>query len=339
MQMRYNGGGCYGTNFRRCPLRDPDPTPDLPNPDSCTCTKEELPCDQWNNKNTCEDFTVAGATCNSLESYCEDQSDKSPTPGCGPPAADVEHQVYIEAFGSDELYFAGPVRVNTTWEAVTEGEDVEANTDIFTYEWIEGVGKGRLLQHVVFHSSCSQELFLTDQFGAQQLLEFDSFCEVSCDDPGCKEVSENGITFGRRRISLFLENVAQLNLALEATSPNDFVQLDQVLGLFTADDFSSPTQFFNFSDAIGRIVPPSVILNPDGLAVAVDKDYTIGAIVTGFLAGDRSVPCQQVGQGQLNCIKVDTLPCDCPPCLGGGDGGGGGGKKPKKAATIPSFDF
>jgi hypothetical protein len=162
-------------------------------------------------------------------------------------------------------------------------------------------------------------------------------CEVSCDDPGCKEVSENGVTFGRRRISLFLENVAQLNLALEATSPGDFVQLDQVLGLFTADDFSSPTQFFNFSDAIGRIVPPAVVLNPDGLAVAVDKDYTIGAIVTGFLVGDRSIPCQQVGQGTLICEKVDTLPCDCPPCIGGGDGGGG--KKPKKAATLPSFDF
>ena len=63
MTMFYRGGGCYGTNFRRCPLRDPDPTPDLPNPDPCTCSKEELACTEWNNKNTCVDYNPVTKDC------------------------------------------------------------------------------------------------------------------------------------------------------------------------------------------------------------------------------------------------------------------------------------
>lgn len=330
MQMRYNGGGCYGTNFRRCPGE---------NPDACTCTKEELPCSAWSNKNTCEDFDINGNTCNTIDAFCLNQADKSPTPGCGPPAKDIDHEVYIEAFGKEELYFSGPVRVNTTWDAVSSGEKVEANTDIFTYEWIEGVGKGRLLQHVVFHSSCSQELFLTDQFGAQQLLEFDSFCPVSCSDPSCIEVSENGVTFGRRRISLFLENVADLSLQFQTGSPTGSVELDQVLGLLIPTDLSSIPQLFNFSDVRGVVVPPPVTLTPVNLLVNVETEYDIGAIVTGFLAGNRNAPCEQVGQSTLICEKVESLPCDCPPCGPIEDGGGGGDKKPKKAATIPSLDF
>jgi hypothetical protein len=328
MQMRYNGGGCYGTSFRRCPEE---------NPDYCTCTKDELPCSEWNNANTCEDFTVGGSVCNTNDDFCADQSDKSPTPGCGPPASTVDHTVYIEAYGKDELYFSGPVRVNSTWDALTEGEKVEANTDIFTYEWIEGVGKGRMLQHVVFHSSCSQDMSITDQFGSQQLVEFDSFCDVSCSDGGCKEVTENGNTFGRRRISLFFESVTKLYLGLEAGSASDSVQLDQVIGLYTPDDFSSATQFFNFSDAIGKVLPPSLTLDPSDLEISPKKNYTIGAIVTGFLDGDTSTPCQQIGQSRLTCQKVEAVPCECPPCSTGEDSGKDGkGARPTEA---PSKDI
>jgi hypothetical protein len=243
--------------------------------------------------------------------------------------------VYIEAYGKDELYFSGPVRVNSTWDALTEGEKVEANTDIFTYEWIEGVGKGRMLQHVVFHSSCSQDMSITDQFGSQQLVEFDSFCDVSCSDGGCKEVTENGNTFGRRRISLFFESVTKLYLGLEAGSASDSVQLDQVIGLYTPDDFSSATQFFNFSDAIGKVLPPSLTLDPSDLEISPKKNYTIGAIVTGFLDGDTSTPCQQIGQSRLTCQKVEAVPCECPPCSTGEDSGKGGkdGKDAKKGSN------
>jgi len=319
MEMRYGGGGCYNTNFRRCPLRNPDNTPDLPNPDPCTCTKEELPCDQWNNKNTCEDFSSGGAVCNDVTRFCANgQKDTDPTPGCGPPSSFDNHTVFIEAFGNDELYFSGPVQVNSTWEATTSGEKVEANTDIWTYEYIEGIGKGRLLQHVVFHSSCSQELYLTDQFGAQQLIEFDSFCDVGCNDPGCKEViGPNGVRFGRRRISLFKEDLATLELSLSANSADvQRVKLDQVLGLFTPTDFSGGTQFVNFSSAIGVVVPPSVTLTPDEIILSPDLNYTMGAIVAGRLNNDPNTPCQQVDQTELICERVRVVPCDCPPCQG-----------------------
>jgi hypothetical protein len=335
MEMRYGGGGCYNTNFRRCPLRNPDLTPEFPNPDSCSCTKEELPCAEWNNKNTCEDFNGGGAVCNDINQVCSNQASKDPTPGCGPPSAFTNHTVYIEAFGKDELYFAGPVQVNTTWEATTAGDKVEADTDIFTYEWIEGTGKGRLLQHVVFHSSCSQELYLTDQFGAQQLLEFDSFCDVSCSDPGCKEVTgPNGVRFGRRRISLFQDEIASLELSLGATSlDTQRIRLDQVLGLYQDSLYTTPSQLVNFTSVIGKIVPPEVKLIPENLSISPDKNYTIAAIVTGFLEDDPTAPCQQVSQTELSCQKVRVLPCDCPPCLGSGDGGGGDKKhKDKKKA-------
>lgn len=328
--MYYGGGGCQNTNFRRCPLRNPDTTPDIPNPDSCTCTKEELPCEEWNNKNTCVDYNVAGLECNDISSLCSTgqigpNGSFNLVEGCGPPGKTDDHTVYIEAFGGGELYFGGQVAVNSTYEAVTAGEKVDANTDIFTYEWIEGAGKGRLLQHVVFHSSCSQELYLTDQFGSQQLLEFDSFCDVACNDPGCKEVTgPDGVQFGRRRISLFAEDSSKLNLELSATSTTaQRIKLDQVLGLFTPADFSGPTQFFNFSSAVGQVVPPAVTLVPEGLAVAIDQTYSLGAIVTGFLDDDPSTPCQQVNQTTFSCNKVREVPCACPPCRGSDDFDGG----------------
>lgn len=340
MLMFYNGGGCSGTNFRRCPGD---------NPDACTCTKTTTACPDWPNNNECEDFDVNGSTCNNLAQFCAGGQVNNQAPGCGPPAPSIDHTVYIEAFGKEELYFAGPVQVNRTWTAATVADKVDANTDIFTYEWIPGVGKGRLMQRVVFHSSCSEEMYLTDQFGSHQIIEFDSFCQVSCNDPFCREVSENGVTFGRRRISLFLETVSDLSLELRATSTQGNVLLSQVLAIFTPTDFSSPTELFNFSDVVGRTVPPSVTVTPvsTNIFISVDKVYSIGAVVTGFLNGNPFLPCQQVGTTELRCEKSANIPCSCPPCFGGGDpdlffgdggGGGDGEKKPKKQATGPSID-
>jgi len=340
MLMLYNGGGCGGTNFRRCPGD---------NPDACTCTKETLPCAQWSNKNECEDYDLNGGVCNNLAQYCAGGQVNNQAPGCGPPPAQTDHTVYIEAFGKEELYFAGPVTVNNTYTAATVGEKVEANTDIFTYEWIPGVGKGRLLQRVLFHSSCSQEMYLTDQFGSHSIIEFDSFCQVSCNDPSCKEVNENGVTFGRRRISLFLETVSDFSLELSTTATQGSVLLSQVLAIFTPTDFSSPTELFNFTDVTGLTVPPSVTVDPVSTGIFIDttKTYTIGAVVTGFLNGNPFLPCQQVGTTTLQCIKSENIACGCPPCFGGGDpdnffGDGGGGKddgkKPKKQAAGPSID-
>ncbi|CAJ1946553.1 unnamed protein product [Cylindrotheca closterium] len=307
MQMRYNGGGCYGTSFKRCRGN---------NVDYCSCDRDELPCSEWNSANICVDFTMDGRVCNSDNAACADQNNKNPTPGCGPPTSTEAHKVYIEAFGGNELYFSGPVSAGSTWELSTEGEKVADNTDIFTYEWIDGIGKGRILQHVVFHSSCSDDMSAGDRFGSQQLLGFDAFCDVSCRDGGCKEVTENGNTFGRRHTSSILEDVSSLRLGLGAGSMHSSVQLEHVLTMYTPSDFSAPPQIFNFSDATGDIVQSAIQLDASGLQLSLGKNYSAAAIVTGFLNGDRSALCQQVAQSQLSCEKRATLQCGCPPCLG-----------------------
>ena len=297
--MRYNGGGCSGTEFRRCPGEDPDP---------CTCQKEVLPRDQWNNKNTCEDYDDNGVVCTDLD------ANGDPVPGCGPPPRTINHTVWIEAFGKDEPYYKGTVLLNSRWNANTVGEKVQANTDIFTYEYIPGVGRGRLLQHVVFHSSCSQEMFLTDQFGAQQLLEFDSYCTVDCSDPGCKEVvDKDGNAYGRRRISLFGENIADLSINLKAGSATDGdVELSTVLGLLTPTESNIGTQFENFTDIVnGVIVPPDISLVPETFTFDVSKNYSLAAIVVGFLPDNDGKICQDTGFSDLYCVKVETLPNTC----------------------------
>lgn len=307
MQMKYNGGGCYGMSFKRC-LGD--------NPDYCACDKEELPCSEWNIGNICADFTADGRVCNSHGVTCAEQNNKNPTPGCGPPASTEAHVVYIEAYGENELYFSGPVGVNSTWEATTEGEKISRNTAVFTYEWIEGVGKGRILQQVLFQSSCSDEMSAGDQFGSQQLVEFDSFCDISCSDGGCKEVTEHGNTFGRRRISMYLEDASSIRLDLGFGSLHSSVELEHTLAMYTPSDFSAPSQVFNFSEAMGERVPTTIQLDAKGLELSPGKEYSVAAIVTGFLNGDRSQLCQQVALSQLSCDKRATLQCSCPPCMG-----------------------
>ena len=303
MTMFYRGGGCSGTRFRRCPLRDPDPTPELPNPDPCTCTKEELPCTEWNNKNECYDYDNAGVECNNLEEFCSNGQNSDPIPGCGPPASDIEHSVWIEAFGKDELYFEGKVDVNTTWDAVTIEEKVEAITDIFTYEYDPFTnGKGRLLQHVIFHSSCSQELFLTDQFGAQQLIEFESNCESDRCDPFCQN--------GRRLITLFQNRTGDFSINLIAQSPDqEPVLVNAILAVVSDGNLVSQINTFFPS----QTVPPDLTIVPN-FNVRLDENYTINAVAIGTQGG---ASCESVGDGTFQCVRVnecDLIPddCECP---------------------------
>jgi hypothetical protein len=322
MVMFYRGGGCQSTQFRRCPLRDPDPTPDLPNPDPCSCSKEELPCEEWNNKNTCFDFNPnTGVQCNSIVEFCANNQDTTPIPGCGPPTVDTVHTVWIEAFGNGEAYFAGPVENNSTWTAITTDDKVSANTNIFTYEYVNGA-RGRLLQNVVFHSSCSQELFLTDQFGSHQLIEFEAFCDVDRCDPGCNN--------GRRTISLFQDQIGDFEFTLEArTDDQNPVTLRFVAAVLTPLSFQFPyfgeTEFQLFPELNGTTVPPNVIVTPN-FNLRLDEEYTIAGVVVGERSNGN---CDAFGQSSLACVRVpkcDLIPADCA-CDPFDNGGGGGGKK------------
>ena len=129
-------------------------------------------------------------------------------------------------------------------------------------------------------------------------------------------MTENGNTFGRRHISLFLEQVSSLRLDLGVGSLYNRVELEHVLTMYTPSDFSERPQIFNFTNAMGKTVPSALQIEEAGLELTLGKNYSVAAIVTGFLNGDKSVHCQQVAQSQLRCEKRETLECDCPPCLG-----------------------
>eukprot|EP00526_Cylindrotheca_closterium_P001998 CAMPEP_0113641164 /NCGR_PEP_ID=MMETSP0017_2-20120614/21607_1 /TAXON_ID=2856 /ORGANISM="Cylindrotheca closterium" /LENGTH=1123 /DNA_ID=CAMNT_0000552487 /DNA_START=20 /DNA_END=3391 /DNA_ORIENTATION=- /assembly_acc=CAM_ASM_000147 len=308
MVMFYRGGGCQNTMFRRCPERNPDPTPQLPNPDPCTCNKQELPCSAWNNKNFCTDFNPStGQPCNDLSNFCNNQANKNPIPNCGPPSNFQDHAVWIEAFGKDgEAYFIGPVNVNSTWTAQTVNEKVQADTDIFIHEFGVG-GKGRLLQQVRFHSSCSDELFLTDQFGSNQLIEFESFCTDDRCDSSCFG--------GRRIISLFQESIGDFQFSLRARSDGQApVTISFFAALLTPISDTFPffgnTTFQEFSDQVGRTIPPPVTVQPN-FNIRLDDEYILAAVITGQRAGGS---CDSFGQTDFKCQRVprcSLVPSDC----------------------------
>ena len=90
--------------------------------------------------------------------------DLRPPTGAGPPP--LEGTVYIEARSSlnGTLSFAGVVNVHDTYNLT----NVDADTSILVSE-INGTMMGTPLQIVNFHTSCDQNLFLRDKFGAQQV--------------------------------------------------------------------------------------------------------------------------------------------------------------------------
>ena len=86
---------------------------------------------------------------------------------------------YIEAFelGGGEMYFSGFVEVESTFIGLAE-DQVAANMNITIYD-PRGetdpsviVNPANILQTVIYHSSCSQNLYLKDRFGSIQLVEF-----------------------------------------------------------------------------------------------------------------------------------------------------------------------
>ena len=107
----------------------------------------------------------------------------------GPPTVDGTRS-YIEAFelGGGELYFSGFAEVGGEFTALAE-EKFSANMDINIYDIPADlidtpeaditpedrsniVQPSNLVQTVIYHSSCSQNLFLKDRFGAVQLVLF-----------------------------------------------------------------------------------------------------------------------------------------------------------------------
>jgi hypothetical protein len=96
--------------------------------------------------------------------FCEDFA---------PIPQDPEAEIYLEATAKDDLstiFFAGNLKINDLYNVTdpsgNRGLPVDMNLTVYDSQG------GTLLQRVQYHSSCSQNLFLRDRYGASQLVSF-----------------------------------------------------------------------------------------------------------------------------------------------------------------------
>ena len=263
MNFFYAGGTCQDTKFAKC----------VEEAGECDCPSP--PEEDWaDNKISCEDFTYAD--------------------GAGPPAfLDRDVTVWIQAkvSGKDEMYFEGNVTVGEFFEALDpELEKVEANMDIHVFEYVDN-GPGRILQEIIFHSSCSQELYVGDQFGGVQLIAF----EYNDDCGGTRVVDS------LRRGNFVFD--LDLTLDVGGSLVLDFAQI-----FLTSASIDVP-QVANFN-VTGQSIPPALEL-PTEFNILRDTNYTATAIVTGSVNG---VTCTGSSQLEFRCNRVCEEPPDdeCP---------------------------
>jgi hypothetical protein len=250
LEFIYKGGDCDNSEFRRC---------SGDNPDYCTCEKEVIAEADWPNELTCEDFN-----------------------GGPPGTTQVGATSWIRATpaGLDDIYFEGAVKIGSTFNATTTAAEVEGNIDIFVYEYDEvNDGPGALLQQVLFHSSCSQELFLADNFGSSQLIEFESSDAL---------------------VSLFRTQRFTFNMSLEVDSGADEFTLNTANVVILSTDFLGP-QLQSF-DVSGVTIPPAFIVEAD-FTIIPEQNHTAIASVGGVLDGSI-------------CNSLTTITFNCP--RGGG---------------------
>lgn len=247
LQFAYNGGGCLETEFLRCSGDTPD---------YCTCEKAPLDQLDWPVGYTCQDFND------------------------GPPAkTEIGTRSWIRASpaGSTVVYFEGVVRVGDSFDATTTSGQVATNMDIFIYEYdAANNGPGLLLQQVLFDSSCSQQLFLTDTFGASQLVEFES---------------PNAL------VTLFQTQAFAFNLELEMDLGSTELQLNQANVVLLSADFLSPQ--FKTLEVNGVKIPPPLQVIED-FTIVPDQNHTAIASFAGLLDG---TVCNALHTVTFNCPR------------------------------------
>jgi hypothetical protein len=246
LEFVYRGGDCASSEFRRCTGE---------NPDLCTCEKEILSPEDWPNELECQDFNG------------------------GPPSKTQTGTIsWIKAQASSTslIYFEGAVRVGSNFNATSSGDSLDDNIVLFVYEYDEAIqGPGKFLQQIVFHSSCSQELYLADTFGAAQLVEFESPTTL---------------------VSLFRDQEFTFNVTLAMES--SAIELD----LLTSDVVllsSSPVlgPQLNTLPVSGTKIPPSLVIEA-AFKVIPQINHTVIASVGGLLDG---VECNALSQETFNC--------------------------------------
>lgn len=258
MMFYYPAGDCNETEFRRCPGEDPD---------LCDCVKEPIPPEDSGNKFSCDD-------------------DPDGT-GHFPPEKGSEATVWIvaKATGKDALYFNGPVEVGGYFNATDpEMTKVEANMDINVYDADPaGTPPGNFLQALLFHSSCSQELYLTDTFGGVQLVEFETDEVV---------------------VSLFRSPTFKFNMTLDLDSESSQLELESANIILLSDAGFIPPQV-EVLDVEGETIPPPLALEAN-FTIIMGTNFTAIANIGGVLDGER---CFDVTSTTFSCERRSE---ECP---------------------------
>ena len=91
----------------------------------------------------------------------------------GPPTTEGTESFIVatDIKGDGIIYFAGSVPVGGSFTLSDGGNNVEANMNITIYSSSD-TSPGNILQTLIYHSSCSRNLFLKDRFGSVQLVLF-----------------------------------------------------------------------------------------------------------------------------------------------------------------------
>lgn len=269
MLFRVDTRRCDQSVLRRCPGVDPD---------TCSCIRDTvlLP-DAWpDQKFTCTDLNG------------------------GPPPAGSQGTFWIEATPSKDtsvFYFRGPVTTpGGQFNAVAPaGEDrVAADTFLNLYACANAActGPGPLLQQVLFHSSCSQQLYLLDIFGSFQLIEFES--------------TTQGV------IGFAISPTIGFTLQLNPVVNDGPLTLDFMSIVVLSETGLLPPQIFNF-DVAGRVIPPPFTTDAT-VNLVIGQPFNVITTIGGRIDG-------------LGCFDVSNSTVRCDATI---EPGGGGGSKKKK---------
>ena len=173
------------------------PTPSLPCPTKVECTKRP---DKFF-------FKFSGGKCIDSENSQADKFSCEDIEGSG--IFDKSHQYYLEFSDKDnkEIYFTGLEYIGSELELLPEKSKFPADMRVNIYT---GVDKSILKQTLIFHSSCSKNLFTGDSFGAVTLVGFvsDYQNERCCNpdtDPECQVSTECNEECKERPDSFFFQ--------------------------------------------------------------------------------------------------------------------------------------
>jgi len=222
----------------------------------------------------------------------------------GPPTVDGE-QSWIQVFALKDpsiIYHSGYVEVGTIFYLEDGGNRVEADMNATIYS-SDVLTPANTLQRIKFHSSCSQNLFLKDRFGAIQLVEW--FNE------------EQGL------ISCFANATFDFEITIPFDIRGDSITLTSLTSITSWGVFNLTDDVFGLTLVPGDTLQASFTVTLDLTEV---RTYELLTQIVGVT--DQGVECRGVDFYTFEA-GTDLNSPFAPTIAPGGGGGGGGDSKDK----------